>query len=209
MFCPQCEVEYRAGFSRCSDCDVDLVERLAEPGSDPEPSDVSLREVWEGKDQDQCVSICKRLRAAEVPFQVIQRRQQFFKDLDRNFKIGVPPNFCDQAKEIIDEGVMDFADEEEAQRVMELPAEDGLTAAENVHADWDSKNWYAEDAIVEVWSEDSQRQTWMVELSLRENHIHARTDVLDNGSRKIFVTPDDELRAREIVREIKDGSPPK
>jgi hypothetical protein len=26
MFCPQCKAEYRRGFTRCSDCDVDLVE---------------------------------------------------------------------------------------------------------------------------------------------------------------------------------------
>jgi hypothetical protein len=28
MFCPQCTVEYRAGFTRCSDCDVELVDHL-------------------------------------------------------------------------------------------------------------------------------------------------------------------------------------
>ena len=28
MFCPQCKAEYRAGFIRCSDCDVELVDRL-------------------------------------------------------------------------------------------------------------------------------------------------------------------------------------
>src|SRR5580658_11147505 len=30
MFCPNCEAEYRPGFTRCSDCDVALVERLEE-----------------------------------------------------------------------------------------------------------------------------------------------------------------------------------
>jgi hypothetical protein len=29
MFCPQCKAEYRAGFLRCSDCEVDLVDQLA------------------------------------------------------------------------------------------------------------------------------------------------------------------------------------
>ncbi len=28
MFCPVCKVEYRSGFSRCADCDADLVEEL-------------------------------------------------------------------------------------------------------------------------------------------------------------------------------------
>src|SRR5260370_26766311 len=28
MFCPNCRAEYRSGFARCSDCEVDLVEDL-------------------------------------------------------------------------------------------------------------------------------------------------------------------------------------
>ena len=28
MFCPQCKTEYRVGFLRCSDCDVELVDHL-------------------------------------------------------------------------------------------------------------------------------------------------------------------------------------
>ena len=30
MFCPQCKAEYRVGFVRCSDCDVELVDQLPE-----------------------------------------------------------------------------------------------------------------------------------------------------------------------------------
>jgi hypothetical protein len=28
MFCPECKAEYREGFEKCSDCNVDLVEQL-------------------------------------------------------------------------------------------------------------------------------------------------------------------------------------
>ena len=28
MICPECETEYREGFTRCSDCDVELVDEL-------------------------------------------------------------------------------------------------------------------------------------------------------------------------------------
>ena len=34
MFCPNCRAEYRPGFPRCSDCEVDLVEVL--PPQDPQ-----------------------------------------------------------------------------------------------------------------------------------------------------------------------------
>lgn len=47
----------------------------------------------------------------------------------------------------------------------------------------------------------------MIEASLRENNIYSRTDVLEDGSRKVFVMPNDEARAREIVHEIKDATP--
>lgn len=30
MFCPECRAEYRPGFTRCSDCDVDLVHEIPE-----------------------------------------------------------------------------------------------------------------------------------------------------------------------------------
>ena len=35
MFCPKCKAEYREGFSRCADCDIDLVPELS---PEPEPS---------------------------------------------------------------------------------------------------------------------------------------------------------------------------
>lgn len=31
MFCPECHAEYREGFTRCPDCDADLVLALEEP----------------------------------------------------------------------------------------------------------------------------------------------------------------------------------
>ena len=36
MFCPQCKAEYRVGFTRCSDCDVELVDHL--PVEKPAPA---------------------------------------------------------------------------------------------------------------------------------------------------------------------------
>jgi len=37
MFCPQCQCEFRAGFSRCETCGVDLVEDLSAPRQAPRP----------------------------------------------------------------------------------------------------------------------------------------------------------------------------
>ncbi len=42
MFCPKCKAEYRQGFTRCADCDVDLVEVL--PPGEPDNSAASRSE---------------------------------------------------------------------------------------------------------------------------------------------------------------------
>jgi hypothetical protein len=46
MICPNCKAEYKAGFTRCSDCDVDLVDRLPSqpesPGHDEFPAYVPV-----------------------------------------------------------------------------------------------------------------------------------------------------------------------
>jgi len=50
MFCPQCKAEYRVGFTRCSDCDVDLVDYLP---PDPPRQDAP----WDVKPQAELVVI--------------------------------------------------------------------------------------------------------------------------------------------------------
>jgi hypothetical protein len=45
-FCPNCQVEYREGILRCSDCDVELVDSLPEEESSPQTQEnVELAEL--------------------------------------------------------------------------------------------------------------------------------------------------------------------
>jgi hypothetical protein len=49
MFCPKCKSEYRFGFTRCEDCDVDLVESLDAPGNRAPGDDLSAPVLlWSG-----------------------------------------------------------------------------------------------------------------------------------------------------------------
>jgi len=212
MFCPKCKAEYRPGFSHCSDCDVDLVKELPESdhtleGGLTETNLRNLESVWSGEDQAECVFICEQFKAAGVPFKVTQRSHQFLKGVDEHYEIGVPPEFCNQARKKIAEGRSDFTDEPEDQKIMELPAKNGPSSIELQRKDWKPSR-HPESATVEVFCENTDDRAWMIEASLRENYIDSRIEVLDDGSRRIFVKPDDEPQAREIVREIKEGSPP-
>jgi hypothetical protein len=55
MFCPQCKAEYRQGFTRCADCDVELVESYVEAVRHPIAKKVAVGEeygsrLWHGRD---------------------------------------------------------------------------------------------------------------------------------------------------------------
>jgi hypothetical protein len=98
MFCPECRAEYRPGFIHCADCDVDLVEALLQP---QKGVNSGMKNVWVGKEQERCVSLCKKFRAAGIPFKVAQRRRQYLQHLDEHYKIAVPPEMFEKARKII------------------------------------------------------------------------------------------------------------
>jgi hypothetical protein len=80
------------------------------------------------------------------------------------------------------------------------PANDSL--AGSGREDWDP-----DDACVEVWSSAESYLGEFITQALQENQIHSRHDQR-NGKYAIFAMPEDEKRAREIVREILEGVPP-
>jgi hypothetical protein len=71
----------------------------------------------------------------------------------------------------------------------------------------DAAVWYPEDATAEVWEGEPAEAREMIEMSLRENNIRARWEMQD-GKPQLFVLPEDEERAKEIVKEILEGQPP-
>jgi hypothetical protein len=225
MFCPECKAEYRQGFTRCSDCDVDLVYTL--PQESPAPSDSygsqfagqqrEFRIIWKGYDEAECVGLCRELMKADIPYNVAQTSagRSLYMRVKRLYEIGVLHADYQRAKELLgiegefQDSCDDEKDEDEEQTadsVESLPPDDVPPDAE-IRNDSYLKPWYPEDATVEVWSQDGEDISFGVEMALKESLIHCRLDRQD-GVGRAFVLPDDEQRAREIVREIEDGYPP-
>ena len=211
MFCPQCKAEYRPGFNRCDDCDVDLVDQLpAEPSHNPDEI------VWSGDSQQDCLDWCEWFRSVGIPFKVNEvRKAALWGRTDNHFDIAVPPEFVARAKAEIDESKSEFPqppdDDDDWQSPLNIP-DDPAAPLELEPRDY--KPWFPEDATAEVFSEpigsareEDESKANMIEMSLRENLIQSRAED-SNNSRKVFVLPEDEPRAREIVREITTGSPP-
>jgi hypothetical protein len=70
------------------------------------------------------------------------------------------------------------------------------------------RRWRPEDATIKVWSQSASDTSSIVELSLKENLIRFRIERGKDGMRQYFVLPNDEFRAREILRQIERGEPP-
>ena len=59
-----------------------------------------------------------------------------------------------------------------------------------------------------MWSGNPKEKGFAVEMSLKENRINYRVAMESDELRRVFVMPEDDARAREIVREIAEGTPP-
>ncbi len=214
MFCPICKAEYRQGFARCADCDVELVYELPatalappEPVEPGHPEDDPFCSFWKGDDPRVHAELCQLLSEKDIPCRTIRRQDHLFNwNTKSAFEIGVPFSQFGRAEAAVKEayGGEDEPVSEAPGVPLELP--ESIEAREP-RGDWDPENWYPEEATAEIWEGEQAEMGELLAASLGENRIHAR--VAETGRvHRLFVLPGDEVRAREIVREVVEGVPP-
>ena len=219
MFCPLCKAEYRPGYRRCADCDIDLVDELPlVHGKEVEqPSGLSdPRTIWIGDSETECVEQCQPLKEAGIPYKISQLVKERGRGMQVKwrYELAVSQEAEARAKELLQlpETVVEWnsetPDEDESQALLEY--------SEQFDSDFDLdearrrrlylKALDPEDATVEVWQEPPG-ESGAIAKSLKENYIRMRVEPQPDGSRKLFVLPEDAAVAREIVREIEGDSP--
>lgn len=227
MFCPQCQAEYRQGFTVCADCDVDLVHELAASPQPAVPQTVSpstspaassgehLRTIWVGSRQEVCVDLCLQLQSVGILYKVAQNlKSRSGNVVEWTYELAVYPQDEAQAKkllklpEIIVEDSAEPANPTEDEALPELPEEEFVDRQELPSRQRPTAHWCPEDATVHVWTQAAHDADAIVEMSLKGLGIRTRIEELPDGSAKIFVLPEDEFAAREIVRQIVEGTPP-
>ncbi len=120
---------------------------------------------------------------------------------DDYFKIGVPAEFLERANKLIAEG------EVTVDPVEEIPAEEGpQTGIDAGEEDDYDKGEDRQEAEVEIWSGDAG-DVGMIEMCLKENGIRAHVEDGEKGKKRISVGFEHEKKAKEIVRELKEGTP--
>jgi len=235
MYCPQCKAEYRQGFTRCADCDLDLVYALPTTRSDPaetsqavspgESEEDPFCSFWQGDDPRIHAELCSVLDDADIPHKTVRRQDHLFNLANYPaFQIGVPFSLYEKAEMAVKEAYeLDPSDRravqmlsppsvvpESPERIRKLPATLTPHSEENIPGPPTDGNFpeaSPEEASVEIWSGDDLSVRDMLVASLRENQIRVREGNA-GANRALFVLPEDGERAREIVREIVEGAPP-
>ena len=118
MFCPNCNTEYRSGFTQCSDCGVGLIEHIpgdASSGDVGTPTDSEGHELlWRGISPGSCNEIREALDTAGI----------FHKDTDKEFGIlptltqaayfiWIDPRDRDAAQAALAEALRKYRDDEQ------------------------------------------------------------------------------------------------
>jgi len=190
--------------------------RPGDPNKDPFCS------FWKGDDARIHADLCEVLDEAGIPHTTVFRRDHLFNL--RNFptyQIGVPFSLFEKAENVVKEAFGSV--EDEAIKLLEAPryiaeGPEGawklpqtLTPAETGNipgppSAGEQDHWYTEDACVQVWAgEDGVTADFLI-AALHENGIRCRVE-RNTASAELFVLPEDQSRAREIVREVVEGKP--
>jgi len=207
MFCPKCKCEYIRGVRECADCGVPLVDALEPEDANP-LENVRLVSVWQGNDLSECERVKAALENAGIEFlDGDSKNFEVFVPLGSNLEIFVSTADRDAARKIIlDEGGRIDPDE------MTPEGMESLTLPESDQPDSDgpqdlSVEWNEDDPVTEVWNGEKEDFADTLAACLREIGIASRK--LSEASRwSLVVRPEQEARAREVVREVVEASPP-
>ena len=209
MFCPNCGIEYRAGFTHCNDCDVDLVEELGSEGEAAEAegaaSEDSLELLWHGTQGNVFTEITLALDDAGIRYnrEKLDARLTFGAG-STPLNIWVPADQIDAARKVLED-------------TLTLIAQPVVTADAPVSSegegDWAEapaivEDPHPEDATAEVWSGAEEGMAEFLKSCLVANGIGCCIFDQKGGPFALRVLPEDQDRAAAIVRQVVEGTAP-
>ena len=131
MFCPVCKAEYRQGFTRCADCDVELVYELPAaaivapvadaPGDSDEDPFCSF---WTGDDPRIHAEICELLDKVSIPHKTVRRQDHLFHISNfPAFQVGIPFSMFERGEAAVKEAYGSEEAIEPASRLLPMETE--------------------------------------------------------------------------------------
>jgi hypothetical protein len=211
MFCPNCKCEYIRGVTQCADCGVPLVDTLDSSAPDTQDG-LEVVSVWEGNDPSESAAVKDALENAGIP--VIDQESAgyfIFPSMRPKTEIYVSRKNVEEAKKVLlDLEAWDDPEEmtEGERESLELPESDTPDGEEHTSvAEVSSDDWDEDDPVAEVWNGDKEDLADNLIACLREIGIGSRK-LSETGHWRLVVRPGQESRAKEIVREVVEASPP-
>ena len=211
MICPSCKCEYRAGVTQCADCGVSLVDALEAPTAPP-PRDGGIVSIWYSNDPAEYESAMEALQKAGIPFfDQTSNRYLMVPSLRPKMEICVSSVNKDRAKKALFEfqGLTDPEDLTEGEiESLALPEKEDIDEDQSASpANDPTEDWDDDAEVIEVWSGDEEDFANTLVACFRENGIASRK--LSEVARwRLVVRREQEARAKEIVREVVEASPP-
>jgi len=164
----------------------------------------SLVMLWAGEDAALHSSLVEELEAAGIPFVdrptgddrvrpaadilPIDWKTQF------GFEVAVPSSSAAAAEKILEK----LLGEEPAD--MEIAANQSLESPE-------VKPAHLSGTTCAVWTGSDEARAGFLSQALKENEIPVRVETRGSAA-TVYVPPEEEMLAREIIREIVEGAPP-
>jgi hypothetical protein len=205
-YCPVCDSGYLDTYERCTVCGIELVpeEFRGKPLNEKErnePIDV----VWRGGDPAAVSNVVAILREAGIRHNVQASSDHLVfelamprpKYLVRVFRSDVP-----RVQELL-AGIQDgpfFGSQ-----VSLDSSETSESVAGSPKQEWSPVA--TTTATAEIWSGQDAALAKLLEDCFFENRIACRREGVTPGTLRYFVLPADESAAKEIVREIREGTP--
>jgi hypothetical protein len=204
-YCPLCDAEYSQGHTSCTVCGVELVpEELRGRPLDERQRKERIELVWRGGDPGAVSEVIHVLRDAGIRHHVQPTNDHFV------FELGMPrPKYvvrtfasdAARAKELLT-GI------HEASPFVSMEASALALAEEPIERRSRKHDWKPAAATLEIWSGEDAALAQLLQDCFRENGIGVRCEGKPPGIMRLMAMPSDEAAAREIIREVREASPP-
>jgi hypothetical protein len=208
MICPSCKCEYLARVTQCSDCGVALVDAL-DPALETPQKTGGIVSLWVGNDPRKFAAVKEALENAGIP---TMNPSGYFIFPSMRSKMEIAVSAADQEKAekvLVELGERNDSEELTPEELasLALPESDGIDQDEDSSfAIDDPEDWDDQEPASEVWKGDEEDFANTLMACFRENGIQSHK-VAEADRWRLVVRPEQEVRAKEIVREVVEARP--
>jgi hypothetical protein len=201
MFCPLCRAEFDEPIACCPNCGATTV--ASEEEAD---RSVPRSELWLGDHPGICERLVQELAKAQINYFAEKRwegmRYKWPMDAPR-FRVYVLEPDMERATNVVKSVEGEFREDPSASIGVI-----GTIRRESAKTPQASDDWNPAGRGVEVWSGNDLELAEFLKESMRANEIGFCVSGDLGAQQNLEVRAEDASRAREIVREVMEGTPP-